>query len=239
MSAPASSPFPTALLIAPEDVTHIQLVDAVWAGDVAALKACLAVKGIDVNRLVKGPVVQHWFGRTEYHRPAVVALALEGNQDEKTKCEIAKLLIDAGARPDLHDTNGVTALHAGTYSAAVMKILLSAAPPPNVNIMDTDGNTPLHSHSASANGNAEQCQLLIDAKADVNAINNFGNTPLMQAVRHGKPEAIPVFLAAGADLSITNMLGDTAMTVAPTFQLAAEGNATCRELIHNHMHQAK
>lgn len=113
-------------------------------GDVAAVKECLAVKGINVNKLVKK--YEH------YSRPALVALSgSDCEADEKTQCEMARLLIDAGASPDLPNRDGSTALHYARRSAALMKILLSATPASNINAKDVQSSTPLHT---------QQCQLL-------------------------------------------------------------------------------
>lgn len=99
----------------------------------------------------------------------------------------------------------------------------------NVNRQIIGGNTPLHLHAL--NGQAEQCQLLIEAKADVNATNKEGYTPLLVAVRWGKPAAVSVLLAARCDVNIKRPNGETALSVAALSAAYASGTAECKELI--------
>lgn len=101
-------------------------MEAVLAGDVASVTRCLSHKRIDPNK----PVQSSFFGTC----PVLVALVQQKNVDESTRCEIARLLIEAGARPDLPDDFGNSALHRIECTPAVMKILLSAKPPPNVDV---------------------------------------------------------------------------------------------------------
>lgn len=92
-------------------------------------------------------------------------------------------------------------------------------------------------HAHAIQDNAEQCQVLIGAKADVNATNGKGNTALMEAVRWGSPLSAEVLLAAGVDISIKNQQGETALTIAPVKDEArdwSEGNAKCKVIVGRH-----
>ena len=60
---------------------------------------------------------------------------------------------------------------------------------------------------------ARTVRLLLQEGADVNAPDDLGYTPLMQAVR-AKPEIIQMLLDAGADPTWKNKHGETAVTVA-------------------------
>lgn len=211
-----------------------QLHAAITKGDVAAVKKCIANK-VDVNTLFSGKP------------PLCSVLAYDCTVDVKTRCEMAQLLVDAGAKPDLPSNDGFCALHFTWLSAAFLKIFLSAKSLSNINIKDIYGRTPLHIRAQ--HGNAEECQLLIDAGADVNAINKYGDTPLMEAVSWGNSLPIPVLLAAGADINIKNKEGQTALTRKALTSLAApldparglshsgeeRAHAKCQELVAKHI----
>lgn len=222
----------------------MQLVDAVLKGDIEAVKKCLSAPGVDVNP------------NGRYFRIPLDALVNDSDctADEKTKVEIPKLLMDAGAKTD-------RVLRWTACPAALIKLVLSATPPPDVNEKSANGTTPLHDHATQ--GNAEQCQLLvdakanvnaqddsgytplimasfrdaercqrllIDAKADVNKANKYGYTPLINAVEYGILKAIPILLAAGADVTIKTEKGETAMTISPHATMI-RACIECKELL--------
>lgn len=62
---------------------------------------------------------------SRYSRPAVVALVLECRADEKSKCEIARLLLAAGAKPLQPDSEGERAVD--NASKCLLEVL-SASP---------------------------------------------------------------------------------------------------------------
>lgn len=152
------------------------LIEAVSKCDIAAVKKALERKDGDLN----------------------LALTLVGKLADEKK-QIAKLLIDADGKPDVQDSDGLSLLH-GPCSVALMQLLMSSRHPPSVHARDRKQNTPLHCQAMF--GAWRQCQLLIDAKADVNAINDDGDTPLMYAALRGEKDMVSVLLAAGADLKI-------------------------------------
>lgn len=176
-------------------------VNLVAKGDTEAVKNCLAQTSIHVSALLGD-------------RPPLAALTLSGLVDENAKCAMAKLLLDAGANADFAYSSGRTALHYFSCSASIMKLLLAAKLPPNVNAKTSEDNqcTPLHVHAYYDNG--EQCEVLIEAKADVNATDANGNTPLMVAVQSGSLVAVRVLLTSRADVSHKNKQGETASTCA-------------------------
>lgn len=198
--------------------TVFQLVGAVVAGDTDRLKTCIESKAVDVNALA--PKSRF------YRRPALVALVKECAAADDTKCALARLLIDAKAKPDGPDTffgeAGDCALHRPECSPALMEILLSANP--NVETKNKAGNTPLHCHAEQ--GNAVRCKLLLTAKADANGTNNDGNTPLLLAALGNHAGVIPVLLASGADIEVKNNKGESAETLSLS--------PACREALLKH-----
>ncbi|WP_313133259.1 ankyrin repeat domain-containing protein [Anaerocolumna sp.] len=68
----------------------------------------------------------------------------------------------------------------------------------DINAMDYYGNPPLFNHCSFYNGDAE---LLITLGADVNALGRNKETPLHQATRYGRIEAVKVLLRYGANVN--------------------------------------
>ena len=67
---------------------------------------------------------------------------------------------------------------------------------------------------AAANGFVDVMRILVDAKANVNRQDRFGDTALMAAVRGGRLDAVALLLRSGADLSLRDADGRTALTWA-------------------------
>ena len=74
------------------------------------------------------------------------------------------------------------------------------------------GWTPLH--YAASSGKAEIVQLLLEHYAYIDAASPNGSTPLMMAAMYGSPAAVNVLLDAGADPTLKNALGLTALDFA-------------------------
>lgn len=74
------------------------------------------------------------------------------------------------------------------------------------------GWTPLH--YAATGGHEDIIQLLLDNHAYVDAASPNGSTPLMMAAMYGTPAAVQLLLEAGADPSLKNDLGLTAIDFA-------------------------
>lgn len=79
-----------------------------------------------------------------------------------------------------------------------------------VNSADTRGVTPLL--YAAQSGNTESVKLLLEAKADVRARNNYGATPLFLAA--SSPEKVRLLLAAGAEPDAATKMGRTPLMIA-------------------------
>lgn len=166
--------------------------------------------------------------------PALVVVANFASNfwhEKKSACEVAKLLVHYGARPDIAGQEGSTALHiAARSSADLLKILLSAKER-NVDVKQRQtGETPLH-HTIGYFAE-EQCRLLIEAKADVDVRDNEGNTTLMRAVEHAEASIVVQLLSAGADTSVKNASGKTALDVSGDEASKVE---ICKGIIRSHV----
>ena len=86
----------------------------------------------------------------------------------------------------------------------------------NVNIQDKYGWTPLH--LAIRRGREEMVRYLVEEKkADINIQDNSGWTPLMEAIMDDFPSIVKYLVEQGADLSIANNRGATALMLAQKF----------------------
>jgi hypothetical protein len=93
----------------------------------------------------------------------------------------------------------------------IIKELIKAGA--NVNLKDLEGKTALHQAISRF---PSTVKLLLNAKADPNAQNLLGNTPLFETI---DPEIIKILLAAGADINHQNNDGTT-----PLIRAAYSGN---------------
>jgi ankyrin repeat protein len=93
-----------------------------------------------------------------------------------------------------------------------LKVLLASHADPNS--PDRDGFTPLH--FAAQEYQIEAARLLLDAGADVNSINKYGNSPLFVAVfnSNGRGELISLLRSHGADPFLVNRSGQTPLGLA-------------------------
>lgn len=127
-------------------------------------------------------------------------------------------LIIAGADASLPDGNGKTPLMFAARSGnskIVQELIKSTA---SVNAAQTGGDneigrTPLH-HAVTRKNNADILRILIDNRADVNAIDENGKTPLMVASFYGELEAVKLLVEAGADVRQKSNSGKTALDTA-------------------------
>ena len=171
---------------------------AQWGNNIDVIKVLLAA-GANVNARTK-----------DGHTALKVAAFLNQNPDA------IKALIEAGANVNAKDENGGTALQsaASFNNISVISLLLEAGA--DVNAKYEDGSTALM--DAASYNTAEVVSALIRAGADVNAQVNAeghwydGYTALIWAAHsNDDPNVISVLLAAGADASMMDSEGKTAL----------------------------
>ena len=127
------------------------------------------------------------------------------------KIAVMKLLLQAGAKVDGLDNDGVTCLtSSGFFDTRITKILLEAGANPNAT--DRHGATALM--RASGYGYESAVKLLIGHGAEVNLKDGNGRDALMHAVAGEYVDAIPLLLAGGADLYARDREGKTALEIA-------------------------
>jgi ankyrin repeat protein/Flp pilus assembly protein TadD len=117
---------------------------------------------------------------------------------------LVKTLVCLGANVNAQDSYGNSALglvvgytkEVGDKVGIVKYLLKNKA---DANIVDSRGNTPLH--TAALWMNDEIVDLLIKAGANVNARDKVDVTPLITALRSGSDQSVRLLLAAGADVN--------------------------------------
>lgn len=121
--------------------------------------------------------------------------------------ESVRLLLDAGADPELHDWNGSTALIWAAVSSneACARSLLEKGANPNTRSAAKRGETPLI--AAATRGNAQIIKMLLKAGARLEDTDSNGRTPLMAAVDGGSEETVRALLVAGANPSEKDRTG--------------------------------
>jgi len=125
--------------------------------------------------------------------------------------DIVKMLLEAGANPNLTDGYGKTALMWAAYwgrsRTSIVKMLLEAGAKPN--LTDKDGKTALM--LASEKGHTDIVKMLLNAEANPNLVDVDGKTALMEASRNGHTDIVEMLLAAEVDPNLTDKDGRTAL----------------------------
>ncbi len=138
---------------------------------------------------------------------------------------VVKRLLAHGANPDEADELGDTELHLAASSGEVESVRMLLDAGVNIEITTHEGKTPLFDADANGgeNGNLAQ-QLLLERGANPNARDNNGATPLIFASLgrdrgFGCEKAVQLLCAHGADLTLKNNVGSTALHYAVTWSL--------------------
>ena len=189
------------------------LIRASEHGHLACVRKLLAAKA-DVDALGEG---------------GCTALALASHQGH---APVVQELIAAKASLDMRGESGATALlfAADKGHADCVKLLLDAKAHPE--IPNVHRHTPLIRTVYWTNNewrNEDAMRLLLEAKANVNAAGEHGNTALHVAAFRGHQVAIRMLLAAKADVDLMNNEGLTALSRA-----AAWGNLRCMITLLDH-----
>ncbi|KAB8303090.1 hypothetical protein EYC80_004543 [Monilinia laxa] len=144
---------------------------------------------------------------------------------EAENVSTVRLLLEFGADPNNKDDEGYTVLHmaAGRGAKPVVRELLSSKKI-NINEEDKSKATPIYLAAFSGHSDIVSCPVsygqmrsltqLLDAKAQINAQNDDGDTTLACAVRNGYQDSTKLLLENDADLFMTNTEERTSLHIA-------------------------
>jgi ankyrin repeat protein len=128
--------------------------------------------------------------------------------------DVAAMLIDAGANPNIVDTSGMAALYAAVEMSTLQWVQSRPAPIWK-DTLDAAGVVKrLLAHGADPNAklSAAPIKISLDPGATLNF--NRGTTPLMRAARTNDVEVMRLLLDGGADPSIALADGTTVLMIA-------------------------
>jgi ankyrin repeat protein len=146
---------------------------------------------------------------------------------------LVKTLLEAKANAALVEAENNTPLHwaAGRGQESVVRILLNADAPAPVNAINDRQRSPLH--YACYCGSIECANMLLESKADIQAKDAEGYSPLLLAIyfKQASVEFIQLLLERRADVHVRFPNGSQALDVAE--------NAAIRQLLLAHVQAPK
>jgi ankyrin repeat protein len=126
--------------------------------------------------------------------------------------EAVQLLLEQGAKINLQNHMGETALHRASQHGYLNIIQLMLNHDANVDALDNEGSTPLH--LAISEASLEAIQLLLNHGASITLRNGKGQTALHRASQRGHLDIIQLILNHGADVDTPDNDGSTPLHLA-------------------------
>jgi hypothetical protein len=127
--------------------------------------------------------------------------------------EVVKFLVEQQADVTTKDTAGWTPLHSATQNGHLEVVKFLVEQQADVTTKGTARWTPLH--LAARNGHLEVVKYLVQTAkefgSDISTPDTFGETPLHVAIYHSRGEEAKVLIEHGADISVIDGYGKTAL----------------------------
>ncbi|KAM3614462.1 uncharacterized protein V6R79_014795 [Siganus canaliculatus] len=126
---------------------------------------------------------------------------------------MVEALLREGADPTALDRNGQTAIHLCceyNYCDCLVVVLAHSSSTTCLEIRNYEGLSPLH--LAVLRGHKELARILLDAGADINAMDiKSGQSPLMHAVESNNADMVHFLIESGSDVNSQSYSGNTAL----------------------------
>jgi ankyrin repeat protein len=195
-------------LTIPPNASNTPLQMAVETGTLEIVNALIAAQ-VDVNAVVAE-------GSNAGATPLQIACA-EG------KIDIINALLAAKATTDIPDNAGQTPMSVANIAGKVDVIGLLVTAGANVNtVVDNGENNMPQLQYASVKGDINTVNAILAGSPDLNAVDELtGSTALIAASKAGKTDAVKALIAAGADVSLANGDGETALSLAQKPEIKA------------------
>ncbi|KAJ8002694.1 hypothetical protein DPEC_G00161590 [Dallia pectoralis] len=151
-----------------------------------------------------------------YHDPETGETPLTFVAHLDNVVELIVALKHGGAHLDFRSQDGMTALHKAVRAKnqATLKALLDLGASPNYK--DSQSLTPLY-HSVLVGGDPGCCEILLRADATVCCHDENGWQEVHQACRYGHVQHVEHLLFYGADISVQNASGNTALHICALY----------------------
>jgi ankyrin repeat protein len=215
----------------PEELTR-----AMENGDVQTLKTIVETQNPDrsARRESDRTTALHWAARTGNARAVEILVRAGWDVNAESawgtpahalflapkaqRCpeEALEILLSAGADWRAKTEQHGTLLHRAVFEncPATAKMLIERGADINAKATYLQ-QTPLHTALREAKGDRDaMIRLLLDHKADVNALNARGDTPLHYAVAFGETAHVQMLVDAGAKLDVPNKENKTPLALA-------------------------
>ncbi|XP_063225666.1 transient receptor potential channel pyrexia [Bacillus rossius redtenbacheri] len=147
--------------------------------------------------------------KTAEKRASALHLAAEGGFHE-----CVCMLLEHGAEADVRNIRGQTPLHLAAKAQSVdcVETLLKVGGC-DVNTLDVDKRSPLHAAVCRTLLAFEVVEVLISWRADVNAQDKYGYTPLHVAALNELAQCVETLIYHGADITARSKNGTTALSI--------------------------
>lgn len=170
----------------------------------------------------------------KHNKPTCIAYLLHGGANAQTTTATGytalhlavslghtactKALLDGGADADARLHSGCTALHLAARLAQqdCMQYLLAAGA--NVNLTNYRGDTPLLELARWNWSSPDSAALLIQAGADLNAVNIMGENAIHAAAISGNKACLALFISAGVNTNSATNAGKTPRELAKSYK---------------------